>query len=58
MACVDGIDHRVRVFTNRGPEDLASVDYEFDEALAFFFELAEVRRAASAAGTLEIVPRG
>ena len=57
MACVDGIDYRVRVFTGAGPEDLASVDYEFDEAIAFFAELAEVRRAAAAAGTLELVPR-
>lgn len=57
-ACVDGIDYEVRFLTQAGPEDLSSADYEFDSSLDLFAELDTVIRAASAAGTLEALPRG
>ena len=56
--CVDGIDYQVRFFTEAGPEDLASVDYEFDSGLELFTELNGVMQAAAGAGTLEMLPRG
>lgn len=57
-ACFDGIDYEVRFVTASGAEELSSAVLEFDVSVALFAELDHVIEAVSAAGNLEIRPRG